>query len=533
MSQAVRALRRGAATAGARRSFERCALVGASPRETGGSRHQRRRQSTVDSKAQAEIMEKCDDLHASFIQPLNDKTAGPLEKLQTGGYQSTKMPFVFVLGNHSSGKSSFINYVLGRNIQTAGVAPTDDSFTIIAPGPSDLDQDGPALVGDPDMGFSGLRQFGPTLTHHTELKVRSGTSTNSFMMVDSPGMIDSPMSRSIYERSDPDSPAGRGKGADTSRGYDFEGVVRWFAERADVILLFFDPDKPGTTGETLSILTNSLAGKDHKLYVVLNKADQFKKIHDFARAYGSLCWNLSKVIPRKDLPRIYTMCLPVKSRDGGAGEGEAELSLSSGLHDLEATRDDVAAEVMKAPKRRIDNVITRLTDSVHLLQVHITVLDALQKDFRNAKLVRHGTTFAVLAAGGGLSGGSVFLGAPIEMAVGAAGMALASAGGLQFYNSKALEAKHEEMISVEGLNHYFGKIYTREVSEGDESITASWQRIRHGLHLTLVSLGIDGISRVKASEQRELQKILDTEIPSLRRQAAPVQFSFFGTKARK
>jgi hypothetical protein len=27
--------------------------------------------------------------------------------------------------------------------------------------------------------------------------------------------------------------------------------------------------------------------------------------------YRSLCWNLSKVIPRKDLPRIYTMSLPV------------------------------------------------------------------------------------------------------------------------------------------------------------------------------------------------------------------------------
>lgn len=40
---------------------------------------------------------------------------------------------------------------------------------------------------------------------------------------------------------------------------------------------------------------------------------------------------------------------------------------------IQATRDDVKAEVMKAPKRRIDNVITRLTDSVHLLQVHITV----------------------------------------------------------------------------------------------------------------------------------------------------------------
>merc|ERR1711988_1448522 len=113
-------------------------------------------------------------------------------------------------------------------------------------------------------------------------------------------MIDSPASISY------DNP---GK----DRNYGFAGVVKWFAERADVILLFFDPDKPGTTGETLSILTNALSGLDHKLHIVLNKADQFRKIHDFARAYGSLCWNLSKVIVRKDLPRIYTMCLPVPS----------------------------------------------------------------------------------------------------------------------------------------------------------------------------------------------------------------------------
>ena len=101
-------------------------------------------------------------------------------------------------------------------------------------------------------------------------------------------------------------------------------MVRWFAERADVVLLFFDPDKPGTTGKTLSILLHSLGGMDHKLLIVLNKADQFKKIHDFARAYGSLCWNLSKVIPRKDLPRIFTMCLPV------AGRGDGDQGSSGG-----------------------------------------------------------------------------------------------------------------------------------------------------------------------------------------------------------
>ena len=71
------------------------------------------------------------------------------------------MPFVFCLGNHSSGKSTFINHVLGREVQKTGVAPTDDGFTVIAPSQNgdDMDQDGPALVGSPDAGFSGLRLF--------------------------------------------------------------------------------------------------------------------------------------------------------------------------------------------------------------------------------------------------------------------------------------------------------------------------------------------------------------------------------------
>jgi hypothetical protein len=46
---------------------------------------------------------------------------------------------------------------------------------------------------------------------------------------------------------------------------------------------------------------------EHKLQIVFNKCDNFTKMHDFARAFGALCWNLSKVIPRKDLPPIYTM----------------------------------------------------------------------------------------------------------------------------------------------------------------------------------------------------------------------------------
>lgn len=106
---------------------------------------------------------------------------------------------------------------MGRDVQTAGVAPTDDCFTIITPGPEDSDQDGPALIfGNPALGFSNLSQFGPTLIHHTQLKVRSNIKTTEFMMIDSPGMIDSPASMGGMLQGNADSNS-------MDRGYDFPG----------------------------------------------------------------------------------------------------------------------------------------------------------------------------------------------------------------------------------------------------------------------------------------------------------------------
>ena len=41
------------------------------------------------------------------------------------------VPLVLLLGNHSSGKSSFINHLIGQKVQRTGAAPCDDGFTVI------------------------------------------------------------------------------------------------------------------------------------------------------------------------------------------------------------------------------------------------------------------------------------------------------------------------------------------------------------------------------------------------------------------
>ena len=480
----------------------------------------------IDATVQKEVMERTEGLYSSLM-PLNEKLQGPLSKHSDRG---TSLPFVFLVGNHSSGKSSFINYVMGRKVQTAGVAPTDDCFTVIAPGPTDVDQDGPALVGDPDMGFAQLRQFGPTLIHHTQLKVRSDIRNGAFMMVDSPGMIDSPVSSGGMGGYGSRGGAESEGGVIMDRGYDFQGVVRWMAERADIVMLFFDPDKPGTTGETLSILLHSLSGMDHKLLIVLNKADQFRKIHDFARAYGSLCWNLSKVIPRKDLPRIYTMCLPINSQTGAessAEEGRKEQPIGNGLADLHQTRDDVVAEVMKAPKRRIDNVITHLHDSAHLLLMHAQIVEDVRK--RQSKMLWDArlqeAASAILCAG--IAGASHYTAMPPELTGGAAAATILGVGGLHWFNASKLEAHEERLTTSEELSASFQRTHAREVSEANEFTASLWQRIRDPLKIGLRSTGLGNFPSVDRSDLANLRRILDEDIPGLRRLASP---SHIGSK---
>ena len=467
-----------------------------------------------------EITVKTQALTDTVLTPTNKLFLGPLPRdaNQENSVANPSMPLVFLLGNHSSGKSTFVNYLHGRKIQTTGVAPTDDAFTIIAPGNRDSDQDGPALIGNPSSGFSGLRAFGPNLVNHVNLKVREDLAMSDIMLVDSPGMIDSPANGS--------NPWDFGT-TNRDRGYDFQAVTRWFAERADVICLFFDPDKPGTTGETLATLTKSLAGLDHKLLIILNKVDQFERIHDFARSYGSLCWNLSKVIPRKDLPRIYTMCIPQNKQTGddsnNSSNGMSSKSLVDILDDLELQREEVIDEVKKAPHRRVDNLITTLYDSTRMLRTHVVVAEAARAAHHSVVWKTRIQSSAILIVGQAASFGLISTGALFEFGIGLSALSVLATAVSAWDGQRVQEKSKNAVTSIDGLNNLFRETHVMNIAEGDEFLEALWERrVRTQLELALKTLGPENIPTLTSSDLQSLDDIVNKECSQLRKISNPL-----------
>jgi hypothetical protein len=86
----------------------------------------------------------------------------------------------------------------------------------------------------------------------------------------------------------------------------------------------------------------------------------------------------------------------------------------------------------------------------------------------------------------------------------------------------------------QGLNRQFLKCYATELVESDESVNATWRRVRSQLTRTLKNNGgIGGIPGVKSWELNTLQQLIDKKLPELRRSAAPVHFEFKGIETMK
>ena len=407
--------------------------------------------------------------YQSILQPLAESyhyDLPPFPKATDG------KPSVILLGNHSSGKSTFINYLLGDSLQKTGVAPTDDGFTLVVSGSKNEENRGPGAIERRDFPFVGMEKLGPGFL--SRLRVKSNTSDilHHVNLIDSPGMIDT---------------------ADTSaeRGYDFMASVRFFADNADLILFFFDPEKPGTTGETLAAFTQSLSGMEHKILIVLNKVDTFSNIRDFARDYGSLCWNLARVVRTKDLPHIFTMYVPTNSANRPAE--------AIALEDFDIARDEVIHEIQNAHIRRADNLVGNLKEQSLRLELYIQICSYLrQTNLRHRFLVG---LLSILFATGTAAYAYFVTPDPLVIGIGA-GLTVVT------WTLGAFLLKKRRIARRDELDDIFNKIYLTEltVSQRDD-LTSRWNFIKPRIQNLLEKLGEYSLPRRCLRFNRKFKKL--------------------------
>ena len=308
-------------------------------------------------------------------------------------------PQVLVLGNYSSGKSTLINEFLGIDVQGTGQAPTDDSFTVITYDENEnqgtpvqvTDQrDGKFLLNDPEYPFETLKRHGLRFASHFKLKKVNSPFLKNLAIIDTPGMLDS-----LTER---------------DRGYNYQDVIGDLAQIADLVLVLFDPHKAGTVREAHTSLRDTLPAKtfeDRVLYV-LNRIDECTSMTDLLRVYGTLCWNLSQITGRKDIPMIHLTYSPTAAEKNRRSAD----SSPSYLDYLQNQREELKKAVLQAPCHRLDNlasfVETHGERLCHLLEGMISYR-------KKARLFRVKTFFSGLALSliGGAAGWAGLMTVPL------------------------------------------------------------------------------------------------------------------------
>jgi GTPase SAR1 family protein len=466
----------------------------ADPSSNQAPQTQRRRPKSVDEVIALE--RQVQDVYDTSLAPLANKFTFRLGVAKT---DAIGLPTVLLLGNHSSGKSTLINHLFGTDIQKTGVAPVDDGFTLIMHGDEHTTLDGKAVVTHPKLPYRALEQFGPVFVSRLKLKQRFSDILKSIVLIDSPGMIDTA------------NPA-------STRGYDFTAVVRHFAENADLVVFFFDPDKPGTTRESLSVFTDALSGVAHKLLIVMNKVDLFPNIRDFARAYGALCWNLAHVIKTKDLPHIF--CTYIETE----GNRDAAAHTNLPLGDFKAARDEVIDEIDRAPERRSDNLVSTLYDTARRLQVHARVSSALAAQYRSAK-IKTGLLGVFIAVLSFLAAGYFFkmqgrdsLLKPEHYGPILGGLALAFL--VVWIGGMIVNALSNR--SIAGIDEVFHDEYEHELTMQDNKadLEALWDSTKPHVVEYLKKTGIENVPRktlFNKSIFQQLDLAIAEDIPRLRR----------------
>jgi len=268
--------------------------------------------SACDAEKKDYVLRELSKVYASVFRPVEEATKFDVfysSLLNEAEFRTP--PMVLLIGPYSVGKTTFIEYLLGKSFpgERVGPEPTTDRFTAVMYGEDERTIPGNALTVAPNSPFRALQREGNNFLSRFEGSMCASPLLEHLTLIDTPGVLSGEKQR-------------------VARNYDFDVVVQWFAERVDLIILLFDPFKLDISDELMSVI-KGFKGHEDKVRVVLNKADSVSQ-QQLMRVYGALMWSLGKVLNTPEVCRVYVGSFPVwKSTTGLGGPHQtSELSIS-------------------------------------------------------------------------------------------------------------------------------------------------------------------------------------------------------------
>ncbi|XP_054281457.1 uncharacterized protein LOC128999120 [Macrosteles quadrilineatus] len=204
-------------------------------------------------------------LHERIFKQLNELYNHPKNGLIAIGEKvgleilpPKKKVTVLLIGNHSAGKSSFINWYIEDNVQRTGMAIETQSFTLITSGRKRETLMGPATIFlFPDL--KPLEHIEGTLDYlMTEISTSKKRQFPMVTFIDSPGMVDGGM----------------------EYPYDVNDTILFLGGVADLIFVFFDPIGLALCKRTMIVVEKINSLYPEKLHMYLSKSDEIRKQTD-------------------------------------------------------------------------------------------------------------------------------------------------------------------------------------------------------------------------------------------------------------
>lgn len=258
-------------------------------------------------------------------------------------------PMVLLIGQYSAGKSTFIRHLLGRDYPglRIGPEPTTDRFVAVCHGEQEQCIPGNAIAVDRSMPFTQLSTFGNAFLSRFECAKMPCAPLEGLTLIDTPGVLSGEKQR-------------------VQRGYEFEAVVKWFADRVDIILLLFDIAKLDISDELRRAIV-AIKGNDSKIHVVLNKADACTT-PQLMRVYGALMWNLGKIIDTPEVSRVYI-----------GSFWEQPLVHDEQRKLFESEQNELFTTLAQLPRSAAVRKLSDLIKRARLAKVHAYIIDYLKR----------------------------------------------------------------------------------------------------------------------------------------------------------